>query len=127
MKQRAQEWIDKAEGDWTIAQRERQAANPVWDGICFLAQQCAEKYLKAFLEEHGIPFAKTHDLVYLLGLAGGQFPALDALRSQLARLSIFGIAARYPGTWADQVAADEALQTAELVRAVVRAALGIQS
>jgi HEPN domain-containing protein len=48
MKKRTLEWISKAEGDWTIAQRERQVADPVWDGICFLARQCAEKYLKAF-------------------------------------------------------------------------------
>lgn len=109
MKQRTQEWISKAEGDWTMAQRERQAPHPVWDGICFLAQQGAEKYLKAFLEEHSIPFAKTHDLVYLLDLAVGQLPALDAIRGQLAHLSTFGIAARYPGTKADKTAADNAL------------------
>jgi HEPN domain-containing protein len=109
-----------------MAQRERGASDPVWDGICFLAQQCAEKYLKAFLEEHGIPFAKTHDLVHLLGLAGGRLPALDALRSQLAHLSTFGIAARYPGTRADRAAADQALQTAEQVRTTVRIALGLQ-
>ena len=52
MKQRTREWLNKAEGDWVMAQRERQAPNPVWDGICFLAQQCAEKYIKAFLESH---------------------------------------------------------------------------
>jgi HEPN domain-containing protein len=50
MKQRTLEWVSKAEGDWTMAQRERRAADPVWDGICFHAQQCAEKYIKAFLE-----------------------------------------------------------------------------
>jgi len=49
MKQRTVEWISKAEGDWTMAQRERRAADPVWDGICFHAQQCAEKYIKAWL------------------------------------------------------------------------------
>lgn len=49
MKQRAQEWIDKAEGDWTIAQRERQAANPVWDGICFL-----------LLEEEFVPLEQVN-------------------------------------------------------------------
>lgn len=66
MKPRTMEWIEKAEGDLTIALREVNAPEPVWDGICFHAQQCAEKYLKALLEEQGIPFSKTHDLVYLL-------------------------------------------------------------
>jgi HEPN domain-containing protein len=64
------EWIDKAEGDWKVAQREMHAADPVWNVASFLAQQCAEKYLKAFLEEHNITFGKTHDLVVLLNSAG---------------------------------------------------------
>jgi HEPN domain-containing protein len=34
--------------------------------ICFHAQQCAEKYLKARLTEANIPFIKTHDLPSLL-------------------------------------------------------------
>ena len=65
MKPETQEWIEKAEGDWKVAQREMQAADPVWNVICFLAQQSAEKYLKALLEEHNIAFQKTHDLVVL--------------------------------------------------------------
>ena len=50
MKPETTEWIDKAEGDWSVAQREMRTANPVWNVVSFLAQQCAEKYLKAFLE-----------------------------------------------------------------------------
>lgn len=34
MKQRTKEWIEKAEGDWKIAQREMKATDPVWDGVC---------------------------------------------------------------------------------------------
>jgi HEPN domain/ABC transporter substrate binding protein len=52
MKPETMEWIDKAEGDWKVAQREMRAADPVWNVASFLAQQCAENYLKAFLEEH---------------------------------------------------------------------------
>jgi HEPN domain-containing protein len=40
-----------------------------YDGICFHAQQCAEKYLKAKMVEAGKPFSKTHDLEVLLNLA----------------------------------------------------------
>ncbi len=125
MKQRTTEWINKAEGDWRMAQREIRVADPVWDGICFHAQQCAEKYIKAFLEEHMIAFQKTHDLVELVDLGSGLLPELDPLRPQLAHLSTFGIATRYPGAQADQQAADEALRTAEEVRTVVRAKLGL--
>jgi predicted nucleotidyltransferase len=40
MKPETTEWIDKAEGDWTVAQREMRAANPVWNVVSFLPQQC---------------------------------------------------------------------------------------
>jgi HEPN domain-containing protein len=56
------EWIDKAEGDWFSAQREvRARKHPNYDAACFHSQQCAEKYLKARLQESGIAFKKTHD------------------------------------------------------------------
>lgn len=125
MKPETAEWIDKAEGDWKVAQREMQTADPVWDVVCFLAQQCAEKYLKAFLEEHNIVFQKTHDLVVLLNLSGGRLPELYAQRQQLARLSTFGIAARYPGAQADRQSAEDAIRTAEKVRSMTRARMGL--
>ena len=50
MKPETQEWIDKAEGDRKVARREIQTADPVWNVVCFLAQQCAEKYLWQILE-----------------------------------------------------------------------------
>ena len=50
MKPITQEWIDKAEGDWATLMREYRARkNPNYDAVCFHAQQCAEKYLKARL------------------------------------------------------------------------------
>jgi HEPN domain-containing protein len=125
MKPETQEWVDKAEGDLRVARRELQTSDPVCDAVCFHAQQCAEKYLKAVLEEHTIVFPKIHDLVVLLDLSGGLIPELDPLRQQLAHLSVFGIASRYPGARADRQAAEEATKTAEEVRTVVRPKLGL--
>ena len=67
MKPLTNEWIAKAEGDHATAARELQVLqNPNYDAVCFHAQQCAEKYLKARLQEMGISFGKTHDLsIYL--------------------------------------------------------------
>ena len=42
MKQATQAWVDKAEGDLLLAQQSLATAAPVYDGICFHAQQCAE-------------------------------------------------------------------------------------
>jgi HEPN domain-containing protein len=125
MKRATAEWIERAEGDWKVAQREMQAADPVWNVVCFLAQQCAEKYLKAFLEEQGIPFEKTHDLMVLLDLTGGQLPDLEAMRPQLAYLSPFAITARYPGVQTNQQTAEVTSQIAGQMRTVVRAKLGL--
>jgi len=125
MKPETVEWVDKAEGDWRVVQREMTAADPVWNVVCFLAQQCAEKYLKAFLEENNTAFGKTHDLVVLLNSTAGHLPELDSLRGQLAHLTTFGIATRYPGAQADRKAAENALTTGERVRTVVRAKLGL--
>ena len=48
MKPITKEWVDKAEEDWSTALREvRVRKNPSYDSVCFHAQQCAEKYLKA--------------------------------------------------------------------------------
>ena len=126
MKPETAEWIDKAEGDWKVAQREMQAPDPVWNVVCFLAEQCAEKYLKGFLEEQNIAFQKIHDLVVLLNASPGLLPALDPLKPQLAHLSTFGIAARYPGAQADQHAAESAMRIGEEVRTAVRISFGLQ-
>ena len=63
-----EEWVQKAEGDYTVAQQSKQGQNPVNDVICFLAQQCVEKYLKAWLQEANIPFPRTHDLTSVIDL-----------------------------------------------------------
>ena len=69
MKPITQERINKAEGDWTSAGREVVVqTDPNYDLVCFLAQQCAEKYLKAALQEEGITPPKTHDLEKLMDL-----------------------------------------------------------
>ena len=67
MKPITAEWIAKAEGDFATLERESFVQeNPNYDGICFHAQQCAEKYLKARLCEAGITVRKIHDLTALL-------------------------------------------------------------
>ena len=123
MKPETQEWIEKAEGDWKVAQREMSAVDSVWNVVSFLAQQCAEKYLKAYLEEQNISFGKTHDLVVLLNSSTVSIPELNPYKQSLAKLSVFGVASRYPGAQVDQPAAQESMKTAEYVRTVVRAKL----
>lgn len=125
MKRETKEWVSKAEGDWRVAQRERAADDPVNDAVCFHAQQCAEKYLKALLVENDVVFAKTHDLVFLLGLKREALTGLDSLREALARLSAYAVTFRYPGEEAIGEEAKESMETAGEVRTMVRSHFGL--
>ncbi len=58
------EWVAKAEGDFATMMRESQVLDhPNYDAVCFHAQQCAEKYLKALLQETQRPINRTHNLI----------------------------------------------------------------
>jgi HEPN domain-containing protein len=84
MKRTTLEWIDKAEGDFVTAQMSSRArTNPNPDAACFHAQQCAEKYLKARLEEAGLAVPKTHNLYALLTLILPIEPSWNALATDL--------------------------------------------
>jgi HEPN domain-containing protein len=118
------EWITKAEGDFATAQRELNATeHPNYDAVCFHAQQCAEKYLKAFLQEADVSFAKTHDLADLLGSALPIEPTWAAMTADLNTLSAFAVEYRYPGDSADLDEAKLAFQVCTNVRQVIRRAL----
>lgn len=120
------EWVDKAEGDFTTALRELRARkSPNYDAACFHAQQCAEKYLKARLQEAVIAFSRTHNLTVLLDLLLPVEPGLDKLRTKLLALTAFSVAYRYPGASADKDTAREALNFCREVREQVRLSLGL--
>ena len=84
MKPMTAEWISKAEGDFAMVEREARARrDPNYDGLCFHAQQCAEKYLKALSSEAGVSFPRTHDLVALLEQLLPLKPAWERHREDL--------------------------------------------
>ena len=122
------EWVEKAEADIATARRELAVTeSPNYDAVCFHAQQCAEKYLKGLLQDKGIEFPKTHDLVELMGLAAETDPPLEELRDHLQFLSEFSVDVRYPGVSADEAMAREALDIAQEVRRRARRLLGLES
>ncbi|MHC4666256.1 MAG: HEPN domain-containing protein [Planctomycetota bacterium] len=98
MKPIAAEWVGKAEGDFAMMERECEVGSEAnYDGVCFHAQQCAEKYLKASLCEAGISFSKIHDLVALLEQVLDIEPGWERFREDLAYLSDSAVTFRYPG------------------------------
>jgi HEPN domain-containing protein len=127
MKPLTGEWVEKAEGDFATASREiRVRKAPNFDAVCFHAQQCAEKYLKALLQEADLPFGRTHHLIALLDLLVSIFPSWELLRPQLQNLNAYSVAIRYPGESADKTAAREALDLALVIRQEARKTLRIR-
>ncbi len=125
MKSLVEEWVAKAESDYATAGRELQAvANPNYDAVCFHAQQCAEKLMKALLIHLGSIPPKTHDLVALDRLlvpltADWSWP-LEELRF-LTRASVDY---RYPGESADYEEAAESFRIVMHLRERLKLLIG---
>lgn len=93
----AQEWLSRAEDDLVIGRHALTlgAACPT-AAVCYHAQQCVEKSLKAMLVAEGRAFPFVHDLRRLRGLLReGTGPDLD--ESDEERLTLYETAGRYPG------------------------------
>ena len=127
LKQATREWLDKAESDYRAAVHLLAAPDPEFNIVCFHAQQCAEKYLKALLQEREVASPRTHDLEVLARLSRPVLPAVAPPDADLAWLSSYAVDIRYPGANAGQAEAERAIALAGDVRALVRGALGLAS
>src|SRR5438552_3602045 len=95
--------------------------SPPTDTVCFHAQQCAEKHLKALLAFHSVPFPKIHDIRELVMLVPPRLrPRLDG--SMQDRLTKYATVTRYPGGGAEPslTEARKAVAAARSVRRQVR-------
>lgn len=121
MKAATAEWVEKAEADFRSAQRElRVRSRPNHDLVCFLCQQCAEKYLKGLLTESGAPFSKIHDLEELLDALLPIAPQLETSRKGLASLTDHAVEFRYPGESATKEVAKTAFANCRVARKEIR-------
>ncbi len=120
------QWIAKAEGDYRSALRlSKYNDSASYDAICFHAQQCAEKYLKALLIAYKIEFKKKHDLTYLLNLILPHDSSLELIRIELDSLNDYAIDIRYPGDFATADEAKLSLRHMKVVRKFISEKLGI--
>ena len=119
------EWVAKAEGDFATAGRELRARRlPNYDAVCFHAQQMAEKLLKAFLQEHGSAFPKTHNLIALVELCLPIDGSFEVQRDALIWLDRYAVQFRYPGESAERDEARRAYNLASQFRTFVTDKLG---
>src|SRR5437879_445067 len=96
MKRMTREWIRKAEDDYRGAGKLASGRDRLHDQVCFHCQQCAEKYLKALLEELNLSIPKTHDLEDLLDRLLPYYGLLSGNRRGLRFLTAFAVDPRYP-------------------------------
>jgi HEPN domain-containing protein len=117
MNELTREWVQKAENDFKLAHLALEAGDePLTEGACFHAQQCAEKYLKAVLQEHQISFPRRHELIPLLELLLPLDENFESLRQALIELESYAVAVRYPGVTVSVALAQSALAAASKVR-----------
>jgi HEPN domain-containing protein len=126
MKEKTDEWIAKAETDFSAAGLLLEHGEEhIVESVCFHCQQCAEKYLKGFLDEQGIAFPKEHILAPLIKLSHAIDPEFVLLNQYSERLENYAVAIRYPGTTATRSQAEAALAAATHIRTFVRRKLGL--
>jgi len=95
--QTVKNYLFLANGDLKTAEDELNMQNPVTNTVCFHAQQCIEKYLKAFLTLIGQPFGKTHDIAELIELSKKFDTDFDQLYHLKAnKLTRYAVEVRYP-------------------------------
>ena len=119
MKEHVKEWIDKAEEDLFTCNLFIQQEYFPPAQACFHAQQCAEKYLKAFIIHINGDIDKTHDLVKLLD--SNIIPSdkdFSEIRKDAQDITDYGVFTRYPGASGniDIEDAKEAIEKAIIIK-----------
>ena len=118
------ERVRKAEGDWVAIKRlQYPSLTPdVYDAICFHAQQCIEKYLKAWLQEANLRVPRTHNLNVLLRLIVPTHPEWRAWRTDFAKFTPHAVDVRYE-IFATEAEVEHAMRVCTEVRDAIRAVL----
>jgi HEPN domain-containing protein len=117
------EWVRKAEEDYEVATAlARRRKSPTPNAVSFHCQQCAEKYLKAYLVQHNVIFPKTHDLLELHRLCLSVDPAFSLIGDLLDLLNPYSVEFRYPG---EETTLEEAKATVKAMKEVRRFVRGL--
>jgi HEPN domain-containing protein len=114
----ALEWMAKAENDLKSAAHLLKIKNCPTDTVCFHAQQCVEKCVKALLVAQEREFRRTHDIGELLVLLPARLrPPLD--EKEQDRLTEYATVTRYPGDY-EPISVNEARRAVATARRVRR-------
>jgi HEPN domain-containing protein len=130
LQREAQRWWRQALSDLAFLPIVRQAGK--YDTCCFLAQQTAEKALKAFLFHQGEELIFSHSIFKLCDMAARYAEDFKTLKGQVKMLDFYYVEARYPNVLEDVIPAEfygeqdagQAIAMAEAVIACVGRFLG---
>lgn len=116
------EWVEKADNDLKIASHALTLEDDCpADAVCFHAQQCVEKYLKALLTLRSQASPKIHDIRALIKLLPRNLrPEIEPATRD--RLTEYATVTRYPGDY-EPIPLSEArlaVKTARQVRSKIR-------
>jgi len=113
------EWLLKADNDLKNASHTLTLGQACpTDTVCFHAQQCVEKYLKALLAFLAVPFPKTHNIRDLMNLLPTKYRP-DHDEDQQDLLTDYATIIRYPDAGLD-IALGEARKAVTVARRVRR-------
>ena len=121
------EWIQKAEADFMAAtELLKLQVETIADPVCFHCQQCAEKYIKAYLQHSSTEFPRTHNLLELLSFCRDLDDSFSAVVAEMQSLNNYGVEVRYPGRFTSFEEAEGAVQAMETVRTFIRMKLNLE-
>jgi len=94
-------WFKKAQEDELNADSILRHRDGTPGVVCFLAQQLAEKYLKACLISFDLELLKVHDLLRLISVLEVSASEIKILSNEANLLNQFYIETRYVGDYPD--------------------------
>lgn len=101
----ASRWLRFAREDLAAAEKLRAQGEFLPRHVCWLAQQAAEKALKAALILEGVDFPFRHDLDALRNLLPEGWSVKEEY-PDLSELTEWAVEARYPGDWPEPTVGD---------------------
>ena len=118
------EEVRAAEEDWATVQILQQALRrDVYHSICFHAQQCVEKYMKAWLQEANLRVPRTHDLNALLDFIVPMHPEWRKWHTDFDTFEPYAVDVRYGKHLATAAEVENAVRVCGEVRTAIRAVL----
>lgn len=117
------QWVRLAEGDLRNAENTLATLcdDCPYETVCYHAQQCVEKYLKAVLVFRAIPIPRSHSIADLMNCIPNEL-IIPGPQEDLDDLTSYATVTRYPGEYLaiTRTIAEESVRLAGVVRDAVR-------